>query len=382
MVWLSRKESPPGKLSATIPNLCKSLFESRISTPKRKSSNEIAASSSKPKIPKEPAGLASLRRLGERADRTGCCRRRSFSRSMTTMITSRPVVPGGSRSQWEEEVHSIVKNSATCSQYIRLERSMMEENNANLLDDFVDSQLAREFDSSQQRQQIMGVFNGFERTLLDTSNVEFNAPLPEVDADLTAAAGAREGEFEKVLTDFFEAFKNYDEYGSSRRTTCLKYLVLANVLKKSGINPFDSQEAKPHKNGPEILSMTNLIVSNNDIMEFESILRNNRNNIMADPFIREHIENLLRNRDRSMTTVRSSSSARKLTGTVFAGTDAFHKGIFYKAGRVFNVVNYALDVIVNRRVNGTILVKRIEHVKSSRCRKDILRRVKENCSWP
>ncbi|KAL9698889.1 hypothetical protein quinque_002330 [Culex quinquefasciatus] len=58
-----------------------------------------------------------------------------------------------------------------------------------------------------------------------------------------------------------------------------------------------TQEAKPHKNGPEILSMTNLIVSykNNDIMEFESILRNNRYNTMADPFIREHIENLLRN---------------------------------------------------------------------------------------
>lgn len=61
---------------------------------------------------------------------------------------------------------------------------------------------------------------------------------------------------------------------------------------KSGINPFDSQEAKPYKNDPEILAMTNLVVSyqNNDINEFESILRNNRNNIMADPFIKEHIE--------------------------------------------------------------------------------------------
>ena len=29
---------------------------------------------------------------------------------------------------------------------------------------------------------------------------------------------------------------------TSRRTTCLKYLVLANMLMKSGINPFDSQE--------------------------------------------------------------------------------------------------------------------------------------------
>lgn len=66
---------------------------------------------------------------------------------------------------------------------------------------------------------------------------------------------------------------------------------------KSGINPFDSQEAKPYKNDPEILAMTNLVMAyqNNDINEFESILRQNRSNIMADPFIREHIEDLLRN---------------------------------------------------------------------------------------
>lgn len=107
----------------------------------------------------------------------------------------------------------------------------------------------------------------------------------------------REGEFEKAHTDFFEAFKNYDESGSPRRTTCLKYLVLANMLMKSGINPFDSQEAKPYKNDPEILAMTNLVNSyqNNDINEFETILRQHRSNIMADQFIREHIEDLLRN---------------------------------------------------------------------------------------
>lgn len=38
-----------------------------------------------------------------------------------------------------------------------------------------------------------------------------------------------EGHFSKAHTDFFEAFKNYDESGSPRRTTCLKYLVLANM---------------------------------------------------------------------------------------------------------------------------------------------------------
>jgi len=107
----------------------------------------------------------------------------------------------------------------------------------------------------------------------------------------------REGEYEKAHTDFFEAFKNYDESGSPRRTTCLKYLVLANMLMKSGINPFDSQETKPYKNDPEILAMTNLVSAyqNNDINDFEKILKTNRQNIMEDPFIREHIEDLLRN---------------------------------------------------------------------------------------
>merc|ERR1712126_606263 len=107
----------------------------------------------------------------------------------------------------------------------------------------------------------------------------------------------REEEYDNAATDFFEAFKNYDESGSSRRITCLKYLVLAYMLMKSDINPFDSQEAKPYKNDQEILAMTNLVSAyqNNDINDFERILRTNRQNIMDDPFIREHIEDLLKN---------------------------------------------------------------------------------------
>ncbi|CAH8490254.1 unnamed protein product [Heterobilharzia americana] len=107
----------------------------------------------------------------------------------------------------------------------------------------------------------------------------------------------REGEYAKSHTDFFEAFKNYDESGCQRRTHCLKYLVLASMLMKSGINPFDSQETKPYKNDPQIVAMTSLVTAyqNNDIVEFESILRRERDSIMEDPFIREHIEDLLRN---------------------------------------------------------------------------------------
>lgn len=107
----------------------------------------------------------------------------------------------------------------------------------------------------------------------------------------------REGEYQKAHTDFFEAFKNYDESGNPRRSTCLKYLVLASMLMKSDINPFDSQEAKPYKNDPEILAMTNLVTAyqNNDIVGFEKILNDNRTTIMDDMFIKEHIEDLLRN---------------------------------------------------------------------------------------
>ena len=47
------------------------------------------------------------------------------------------------------------------------------------------------------------------------------------------------------------------------------------MLMKSGINPFDSQEAKPYKNDVEILAMTNLVnaYQNNDINDFEKILK-------------------------------------------------------------------------------------------------------------
>lgn len=42
--------------------------------------------------------------------------------------------------------------------------------------------------------------------------------------------------------DFFEAFKSYDESGSPKKLNCLKYLVLANMLMKSDVDPFDAPE--------------------------------------------------------------------------------------------------------------------------------------------
>ena len=59
-----------------------------------------------------------------------------------------------------------------------------------------------------------------------------------------------------------------------------------------------------------------------------------------------------------------------------------HKAYHGKTGRVFNVSKRAVGVVVNKRVGGKILPKRIcvrvEHVKHSQCRKDFLDRVHAN----
>lgn len=53
------------------------------------------------------------------------------------------------------------------------------------------------------------------------------------------------GQWTRASEDFFESFRNYDEAGSQQRIQVLKYLVLANMLTGSEVNPFDSQETKP-----------------------------------------------------------------------------------------------------------------------------------------
>eukprot|EP00554_Chaetoceros_debilis_P009908 CAMPEP_0194103908 /NCGR_PEP_ID=MMETSP0150-20130528/4264_1 /TAXON_ID=122233 /ORGANISM="Chaetoceros debilis, Strain MM31A-1" /LENGTH=563 /DNA_ID=CAMNT_0038791255 /DNA_START=156 /DNA_END=1847 /DNA_ORIENTATION=- len=104
------------------------------------------------------------------------------------------------------------------------------------------------------------------------------------------------GEYEAANTTFYQAFKSYDEAGDIARLRCLKYLVLASMLHASSINPFDSQEVRPYRKDPEIVAMTNLVDAfhNNDIGNFEGILKKNWRNIMNDEFIAEYIPDLLK----------------------------------------------------------------------------------------
>ena len=67
-------------------------------------------------------------------------------------------------------------------------------------------------------------------------------------------------------------------------------------------------------------------------------------------------------------------------GTVQKGMP--HECCHGKTGRVYNVTQHAVDIIVNKQVKGKILAKRInvriKHIKHSKSRDSFPKRVKEN----
>ncbi|KAI1307427.1 putative COP9 signalosome subunit 2 [Xylaria venustula] len=105
-----------------------------------------------------------------------------------------------------------------------------------------------------------------------------------------------EENWKDAQSDFFESFRNYDEAGSLQRIQVLKYLLLTTMLMKSDINPFDSQETKPYRNDPRIAAMTELVDSfqRDDMHRYVSVLQKNQD-ILADPFIAENIDEVTRN---------------------------------------------------------------------------------------
>ncbi len=106
-----------------------------------------------------------------------------------------------------------------------------------------------------------------------------------------------ERQWKYAAIDFFEAFKSYDEAGHPRRIQCLKYLVLANMLMESDVNPFDAQEARPFCTNPEIVAILSLIdaYQRDSIGEFEDLLRQHRQQAGQDAFIWYYLEDLLAN---------------------------------------------------------------------------------------
>ncbi|KAJ8084709.1 hypothetical protein PM082_003485 [Marasmius tenuissimus] len=132
-----------------------------------------------------------------------------------------------------------------------------------------------------------------------TNNVRSAIPHPRIMGVIKECGGKMwmgERQWNRASEDFFESFRNYDEAGSPQRIQVLKYLVLANMLTGSEVNPFDSQETKPYKNDPQIKAMTDLVdaYQRREVHSAERILRDNQSTIMSDAFIRSYIGELLR----------------------------------------------------------------------------------------
>jgi hypothetical protein len=167
-------------------------------------------------------------------------------------------------------------------------------------------------------------------------------------------------EYEEASKTFFHAFKSYDEAGDKSRLRCLKYLVLASMLHASQINPFDSQEARPYRDDPEIVAMTNLVRAfhDNDIHSFERILRQNQGQIMGDEFIREHIEELLRTI--RMQVLRRYIRPYQRISLAAIATALNDISIHEVESLITNLIlDGKLDGLINRTTN--TLIKRIEY---------------------
>jgi len=135
---------------------------------------------------------------------------------------------------------------------------------------------------------------------LKALNIQSAIPHPRIMGVIRECGGKmhmREKDWEKAYNDFFEAFKNYDEAGSPRRIQCLKYLVLTSMLMLSAINPFEATEVKPYKNDTEIVAMASLVSAyeKHDIKAFEKILASNKSAILDDPFMKDYVDDLLKN---------------------------------------------------------------------------------------
>lgn len=107
----------------------------------------------------------------------------------------------------------------------------------------------------------------------------------------------RERNWQMANSDFFEAFKNYDDAGARKQSCqCLKYLVLANMLSGSDINPFHEQRAKSYQSNKEIEAMINLVdaYQRHDLKKFERELKQSKEAIMDDEFIADYIQDLMK----------------------------------------------------------------------------------------
>jgi len=98
-------------------------------------------------------------------------------------------------------------------------------------------------------------------------------------------------QWDQAYTNFFDAFRSYQDIGHQNVKQCLKYVVIASMLSETDTNPFATQEAAVFKTNNDIMPIANLLdaFDNDNIKQFEDTLRRSKHLILNDDFIVEHM---------------------------------------------------------------------------------------------
>eukprot|EP01097_Dermamoeba_algensis_P003889 TRINITY_DN2634_c0_g1_i1.p1 TRINITY_DN2634_c0_g1~~TRINITY_DN2634_c0_g1_i1.p1 ORF type:complete len:242 (-),score=75.76 TRINITY_DN2634_c0_g1_i1:184-909(-) len=94
-------------------------------------------------------------------------------------------------------------------------------------------------------------------------------------------------EWESANRSFYEAFHFWEESGDPLRIPCLRYIILANMLMGSKINPFDSPNTKNLRANPDIKPFAELLESfqSRNLNDFERIIKDNPKHFEGDALI-------------------------------------------------------------------------------------------------
>ncbi|KAK2836996.1 hypothetical protein FQN49_006509 [Arthroderma sp. PD_2] len=176
-----------------------------------------------------------------------------------------------------------------------------------------------------------------------------------------------EENWKEAHSDFFESFRNYDEAGSMQRIQVLKYMVLATMLMKSDINPFDSQETKPYKDDPRVSGMTDLVdaFQRDDIHTYEAILRD-KPDLTKDPFIAENIDEVSR-------TMRTKAVVKLIQPYTRFSLAFVSKKLKIPTAEVQDILSYLIldNELADAKINeedGTVEITRMSEVDLARIR--------------
>lgn len=123
-----------------------------------------------------------------------------------------------------------------------------------------------------------------------------------------------DGDFDTAYATLFDAFQYLQNIGADTRIPCLKYMLVANMLRDmkkaeaaadgdgdekekvaAKINPFDSKEVANMRNHPSIEPVAKLLEAyeKNNISQVQAILTAHKKEIGDDPFLNQFIGRLL-----------------------------------------------------------------------------------------